>query len=82
MIKTSFNYEPTEADVESGKVLMTFKLQDIQSSVDLHFFDKAPKELPYGRTNYYTASKLHEDAQVKGESKSNELTSKSSEEKQ
>jgi len=65
LIKTSFNYEPTEADVDSGKVLMKFKLHQIHSSVDLHFFDQAPKELPFGRTNYYTASKLHEEAQRK-----------------
>lgn len=41
---------------------MTFKLLEIQSSVDLHFFDQAPKELPYGRTNYYTAAKLYQEA--------------------
>jgi hypothetical protein len=90
LIKTSFNYEPTEADVESGKILMTFKMQKIQPSVDLHFFDKAPKELPFGRTNYYTAAKLHEEANAKrgkdaksseSNSKSSESNSKSSEEK-
>jgi hypothetical protein len=60
LIKSSFNYEPTEADVDSGKVLMKFKLNDIDSAVDLNFFDQAPKELPYGRINYYSTSRLYE----------------------
>jgi len=83
LIKSAFGYEPTEADVDSGKVLMTFKLEGVQASVDLHFFDQAPKELPYGRTNYYTASKLHEEAEGKNEKNDKEESkseSKSSEE--
>jgi hypothetical protein len=80
LIKTSFNYEPTEADIDSGKVLMIFKLHDIQSSVDLHFFNQSPTHLPHGRTNYYSASKLYEEATGKEEkkSKSSESNSKSS----
>jgi len=61
LLKKVFGYEPTEADVNSGKVLMNFELEGIHSSVDLHFFYEAPKSLPHGRTDYYTASRLDEE---------------------
>jgi len=83
LIKSTFGYEPTEADIDQGKVLMSFRMADVNALVDLHFFDQAPKELPFGRANYYTALKLHEEAQGKGEGKEEQKkSSESSEEKQ
>lgn len=64
LLKKSFGYEPTEADVDSGKVLMLFKMEGVDAAVDLNFFDEPSKELPFGRTNYYTATKLYQEAQA------------------
>jgi len=64
LLKSAFGYEPTEADVDTGKVLMSFTLEDVPCTIDLHFFDTPPKKLPFGRTNYYAAAKMHTEIEA------------------
>ncbi|KAI6240369.1 hypothetical protein M3Y99_00469000 [Aphelenchoides fujianensis] len=71
LIKEAFGYEPNERDIDSGRVLMAFKRGDTDADVELNFYDKAPKDLPKGRTSYYSAAKLHEDEKDESESESN-----------
>ncbi|KAI6197778.1 hypothetical protein M3Y94_01265000 [Aphelenchoides besseyi] len=69
LIKEAFGYEPSEKDVDTGRVLMSFVRNETDCDVELNFFDEAPKSLPQGRTSYYVAAKAYDEEQEKSEKK-------------
>jgi len=61
LLKAAFGHTVTDADIENGRIFLSFDLNGVETVVHLHFFDQSPPELPYGRINYYDAAQLHHE---------------------